>query len=263
MLRKLLKYELSAMGRILLPLYGALIFMSLIMGIVVNVLDVLPIFSGIVVFLYVAVAVGSAVMTVIIIVQRFYKNLLGNEGYLMFTLPVSIGKHVWNKVIAAGIWMSFGLMIGILSALIIVSSTGEVNLLEMEPLFGIMWRKFGAMAIVYLIEVVLLIFLAAAHSILRIYTAISIGHQWGNHRVLGAILAFLGLGIAETLVVSLLGSMGVQAVLIKSTRDMVLAFGEEATGHFVVLTMAILLAALSVIYYLVTNYLLKNRLNLE
>lgn len=143
MLRKLLKYELSAMGRILLPLYGALIFMSLIMGIVVNVLDVLPIFSGIVVFLYVAVAVGSAVMTVIIIVQRFYKNLLGNEGYLMFTLPVSIGKHVWNKVIAAGIWMSFGLMIGILSALIIVSSTGEVNLLEMEPLFGIMWKKLA------------------------------------------------------------------------------------------------------------------------
>ena len=45
MLGKLMKYEMSAMGRILLPLYVALLFMSLVMGIVVNILDVWAIFK--------------------------------------------------------------------------------------------------------------------------------------------------------------------------------------------------------------------------
>ena len=37
---------------------------------------------------YFALIVATIAMTFVIIIQRFYKNLLGDEGYLMFTLPV-------------------------------------------------------------------------------------------------------------------------------------------------------------------------------
>ena len=36
--------------------------------------------------------------------QRFYKNLLGDEGYIMFTLPASVHQHVWSKLIVSAVW---------------------------------------------------------------------------------------------------------------------------------------------------------------
>lgn len=263
MLRKLLKYEMSAMGRILLPLYGALLFMSLVMGIVVNILNTLPVFQAIVVFLYVAVAVGAAVMTVILIVQRFYKNLLGNEGYLMFSLPVSTGKHILNKAITSGTWMVIAIITGILSSLIIVSSTGELDFAGIAAGLGEIWRKVGGQSILYLIELIILVFLSATHSIFRIYAAISIGHLWGNHRVLGAILGFIGINIVEVLVVSLLDKMGIMFAVTGSFDELYRTVGEDLTVHAVFLALALLLVVLAGIYYAVIHYILKNKLNLE
>ena len=37
---------------------------------------------------------AAFVLTLIIQIQRFSKNLLGDEGYLMFTLPASVSQHI-------------------------------------------------------------------------------------------------------------------------------------------------------------------------
>ena len=37
----------------------------------------------------------------IIQIQRFSKNLLGDEGYLMFTLPASVSQHITAKLVVA------------------------------------------------------------------------------------------------------------------------------------------------------------------
>ncbi|HBG84828.1 MAG TPA: hypothetical protein DDW57_03195, partial [Erysipelotrichaceae bacterium] len=80
MLGKLLKYEMKMFGRILLPLYGLLIATSVITGLSLsavmnNVLDeylmaFMPIVYGVIL-----VAVG--VMTIVLLINSFYKNLLG------------------------------------------------------------------------------------------------------------------------------------------------------------------------------------------
>lgn len=96
MLRKLLKYEFKATARTMVPLYIVLIAFSLF-HLVINPLDVLEstgntsirtIIAMLDIMLYVVLIVGLSIMTLVIMIQRFYKNLLGDEGYLMFTLPV-------------------------------------------------------------------------------------------------------------------------------------------------------------------------------
>ena len=263
MLGKLMKYEMSAMGRILLPLYVALLFMSLVMGIVVNILDVWAIFKGIVILLYSAVAIGAAIMTAILIVRRFYKNLLGNEGYLTFALPVTTGRHIWNKGITAIIWMTIGSIVGILSALIIIASTGELRLLEIGTMFSRVWELVGAKVLLYSVELLVVFFLSMAHTILQIYAAISLGHLWSNYRILGAILAYLGLSVAETIIFSSLGRIGIGIGLMGDTSKLIVALGDEGPFHLILLVLGVYSAIISVAYYVITHYILKNKLNLE
>lgn len=90
MLGKLIKYDVKALVKILGPLWGVLLVMGLIFEIGMS--DLSPIGNGMMVFSLVvifAVIVGIFVISVIIIIQRFWKGLLKEEGYLMFTLPVT------------------------------------------------------------------------------------------------------------------------------------------------------------------------------
>ena len=61
-------------------------------------------------------------------VYRFYKNLMTDEGYLMFTLPVSRSQLIWSKLIVS---MAWGILSAVLAALMwtmVLSVTGGENL---------------------------------------------------------------------------------------------------------------------------------------
>ena len=101
---KLLKYEWKACARICLPLYGVLILMSFVTHLLYSIPQnstfgfMLPAISS---MLYMGVMMAAFVVTAVILIQRFYKNLLGSEGYLMFTLPVTVSQHLFSKTIIA------------------------------------------------------------------------------------------------------------------------------------------------------------------
>ena len=109
MLAKLLKYEFKATARLFIPLYIALITFTLINRVVNTVesvqkaigINIKTILSVISMVGYVVLIISISAITLIIMVQRFYKNLLGDEGYLMFTLPVKTWQNVLNKLIFA------------------------------------------------------------------------------------------------------------------------------------------------------------------
>ena len=74
---------------------------------------------------YFVMLVAMVVVTFVVILQRFYKNLLEGEGYLMHTLPVPTWMLVASKLIAAVIWDILGFVIIILS-LAVITFTGGV-----------------------------------------------------------------------------------------------------------------------------------------
>ena len=102
MLGKLIKYDLKALAKILAPLWGVLLVMGLIFGISIRsnldgIGNTMIVFSLVVI---VAVIVAIFVMNVIIVIQRFWNGLLKEEGYLMFTLPVTTRSLILSKVIS-------------------------------------------------------------------------------------------------------------------------------------------------------------------
>lgn len=109
MFRKLVKYEWTAMIRSMGPIYLAVLAVTILntfmfhvikpymnqpRGIFFPLMDFTPYLTG---TLYAVVLGVMAVFTVTIIIQRFYKGLLKDEGYLMFTLPVESWKLILSK----------------------------------------------------------------------------------------------------------------------------------------------------------------------
>ena len=43
-------------------------------------------------------------MSIVLMVNRFRTNLMGDEGYVTFTLPVSSHQIVWSKIIVSTVW---------------------------------------------------------------------------------------------------------------------------------------------------------------
>ena len=62
-----------------------------------------PILLGILCSPFVAVIVGMMIMTLILVIRRFWNGLLKEEGYLAFTLPVEVWQLIVSKVIVAAI----------------------------------------------------------------------------------------------------------------------------------------------------------------
>ena len=250
MLGKLIKYDLKALAKILAPLWGVLLVMGLIFGISIwsnldGIGNTMIVFSLVVI---VAVIVAIFVMNVIIVIQRFWNGLLQEEGYLMFTLPVTTRSLILSKVISALI-ISCGtaLVISLLGVEIIAIS--PVKLMDTVTYFGNWvikvhagpWIGYGAViAVVGLLS-----------GIYHIYAAMVIGQLSNGNRFL---LAYAVLSIIVSLIgipsMTNLDNMG-------SSLQNTFGFDSDLWIYFVENIVII------IIYHIVTEVILTKKLNLE
>ena len=84
MLGKLIKYEFKSLLRIFLPLYAVMIALSSVIPTTDTFNDV----GAFVVFALVVISTSIFIGLAIFTILRFNSSLFGDEGYLMFTLPV-------------------------------------------------------------------------------------------------------------------------------------------------------------------------------
>lgn len=266
---KLLKYEWKACARIFLPLYGAVVLMSIINALMTTdraqgFLNGIP--SAILAMVFVALLVAVFVVTVVILIQRFYKNLLGDEGYLMFTLPVTIAQHIWSKVIVA---VAVCLLSGIVAMLSIAIIGADTNLV-----FGIgmVLHQVGTTiaadpnALGYLFESILLLLLSLASGVLFVYLCMALGHLAKKHRVLMSVVWYFVLTTAAQflLTFALFGvADGPMATLMTALGNALHGVPQQVLLHGVLLGFCVATAIPGAICYFGTHYILKNRLNLE
>ncbi len=269
MLGTLLKYEFKAIGRLMLPLYAAWLIAAVLLGFSVSgdglggqgLLFIVV--SGI---LYGAFAMVAVVLTCIILIQRFYKNLLGNEGYLMFTLPVSTGQHIINKTLSGAVWGTAGIIVAALSGLLIAGcSQGFATVFDTFQFMGgdinLMIDREPSTPLVF-VELLILVFIAFAATASKVYAAIAVGHQWSNHRVLGAIIAYIGFGIIETVIGNVLGKIldNMDADFLMKVES---SMSEMTATHLAMILLIIGIAIVGAIYGFIAWKLLDKRLNLE
>ncbi len=263
MLRKLLKYEIKSTARTLLPLYLALLVFAginrLITSISPNEWESPAVIS---MMLYIIILVGMLVMTLNVMIQRFYKNLLSDEGYLMFTLPTKPWAHIMSKLLVSMIWTLASGLLAVISIFIIAMD--EISFSEMIRGFSMIWEDtyalIGASTYLLALEFILGMFVALASGILIIYASIAMGHLSNRHKVMASIGSFLLLNtIAQILTAIFAG-------IVFTRQFLDFAITSQADLGFVHLFMwscIIFCGVLAAGYYVITNVILSKRLNLE
>ena len=257
MLGKLLKYEIPAMGRKLLPLYAAWAATALLLGLTTQSADSKNEFMVVIsALLYTAIATTILVMTIILIVQRFSNSLLGDEAYFNHVLPVSVAEHIGNKAISATLWIFVTIMVAMLTGILIgigaLIVSGEfISLRELiRGFYEIeLPKNFG----LYVIEVLLLGITGIVKTIMQIYAAITIGHQVPNRTTLASIGAYILILIFES---SVGRAMLPLFINLEYSPDGFVNFNRVFIPGFI---MAVIF---SVIYFFICKYLMEKRLNL-
>ena len=101
MLGKLLKHEFKATGRVMLPFFGALLVLSVMVWLSINVFFFnfggVSIIGGIVLTLYFMLLASIGIVTLVLLVYRFYRSFLSDEGYMTFSLPA--GRYCSLRVV--------------------------------------------------------------------------------------------------------------------------------------------------------------------
>ncbi len=269
MLSKLLKYEFKATGRAFLPLYGALLALAVINNLLFRIdgagfpqtHEVSRISTAIGVLLYVLLIMAIFVLTVVVMIQRFYKNLLSEEGYLMFTLPVRTWQLISSKLIASMVWIVLSCAVTFLSIFIMAVNHG-FSLSDLPRILETLSREIFQildlnMAVIFL-ELFCLGIVGIAEFILVIYASIAVGQLFPHHRYLGAFGAFLAFGAINQVLTTFLtisGSVYITANEIQFTYY---------AGFFNMAFGLMLLYSLFwvVVCFLLTNYILSRKLNL-
>ena len=107
MLKNLLKYEFRATARTYGGIYLALLAAAGLIGFSFRgdrVAAQSHVFE-IGVTIYSLLVMALVIVTIVTVIQRFTKNLLGREGYLMHTLPVTEAQLVGSKLISSAVWL--------------------------------------------------------------------------------------------------------------------------------------------------------------
>lgn len=262
MLRKLLKYEFRATAPVMVSLYVLLLAVSVggnfsIRSLIDSDFRVLDVLGKLLMMAYVVAIVGACVMPLVLIVQRFRKNLMGDEGYIMFTLPVSIHQLIWAKMLTATVWTILTAVMAFFSVGIMADDIGFVA--EIGRGMRTLFRELDINGAAFLAELLLYLVLACLCGCLMVYAAIAIGHSFANHKVLLSIVFFFVIQFAS----SFLTAEIVMEILPRNLMNWLFHAEEAQVLHWMMLTSSGVSAAYGAVYYAITAAVLHKRLNLE
>ena len=271
MLRKLIGYEFLATGRIFLPLYGAFVLISLIMRGAIQIQNIwrieensfMNLLMVIPVILYVGLFVATVVGTILIAISRFYKNLLSEEGYLTFTLPAKVWQLVVSKLIPAMVWSIASGLVCIVSVLILSYDPNTFNI--MIEIWDQMVWGFSQGGVVINMGLMIQLLVVMLTSLLSLYTsiyaAIAATNFVNRHRVLMGIGAYIIIMIVNQMINTVLTS--IQMVMYQmSYTEVTMASQLNGFVHGILWQSMAVSLFMSAVMFVVTNVILKKKLNL-
>lgn len=266
MLSKLISHEAKNMGRLLLPVFGALLILAALTrameAVCLSWKEEVPLWLSIPTALLLIGALLCAAFLVLAVfwlsVLHFYR-MLGEEGYLLFSVPATIPQQIGAKLLCASVWTiaALGIAVGCLWALVLQ----PFDMMD-EIRKGMAPGWAGGWTSLYLVMFAVLVVLSVLGSFLYAYLCCAIGMQFGANRLPATVIAYFGLTVvlqlvalvAVVLVGLALAASGVFESLVLVPPAILYA------GFLAVLAIVTLVA--DVVGYAITSYLMKHRLNL-
>ena len=274
MLSKSMKHEFRATSRVMLPLFAALLLVSVVAHFAMKLLNgsdnlhwLLETISVIVIVLFVVSVVAIAVGVLILTVSRFYRSFLSNEGYLNMTLPVSVHTHIFSRLIVAVIWYALTVIaVGLAFLVMGLDAHGwkEFFVAIGDILRGLSQQHLTGHAILLGLEMLVAMVLGCCFTSLLLYAAMAVGHSFNRHKKgLSVLFAFV-----FYYAIQILGVIGI-ALLTRVDWGNWFELSAENVSHSLTVIQSILGVAILVdlvgcaLFYFVTHFFLSKKLNLE
>ena len=270
MLRKLIKYDLKSMNRILIIIHVFLLLAAAAVRVFFTErFHLVHVESGaylaLAFILFSLLASGVSFATEILIAIRFYKNLFSYEGYLTHTLPATRSQHLAAKTIAGTFWMFLDQILLLVSIFFVIATSDVVKLyhesqdvLLAEPQLS----GLDLSAVKIILFLLLFSLINAAATVIMIYASIVIGQRFQSHPILGAVISYLGISMIFAVIsAAILTAFGLFSVVFNESEAMA---GVNAADHVIStfnITMILSITA-AAICYIVTQVLLKKKLDL-
>ena len=239
----LVRYEFKNVNKWYLALYGAVLALSVIIGLQASAIKILPsqdqesimlIFQA---FIFGGLIITMSISTLILIIRRFKGSVYERQGYLTLTLPVSEHQIILAKLLGAFLWSLLSTVVFILSIYIFLVTVDPqiIDAYMIRYFFGHYLDSIGLSLISYIFSTVA--------GILCIYLSISIGQLFNEYRTALAVVAYIV----------------IQTILGFITLNLRVDFDYNWMISFEILKDLIL----SLVFYLGTYYILKNKVNLQ
>ena len=239
----LVRYEFKNVNKWYLALYGAVLALSVIIGLQASAIKMLSsqdqesimlVFQA---FIFGGLIITMSISTLILIIRRFKGSVYERQGYLTLTLPVSEHQIILAKLLGAFLWSLLSAVVFILSIYIFLVTVDPqiIDAYMIRYFFGHYLDSIGLSLISYIFSTVA--------GILCIYLSISIGQLFNEYRTALAVVAYIV----------------IQTILGFITLNLRIDFDYNWTISFEILKDLIL----SVVFYLGTYYILKNKVNLQ
>lgn len=281
MLKKSIKHEFRATSRVMLPVYLAILALSVVTHFAQRVIDsqsgsdflrTVALLTMVIFFIGLA-AVGLSVIA--LAATRFYRSFLSDEGYLTMTLPVNTHKLISSRLIVSVVWYALTALVCLLSVFLMAMNSGDWS--RFFRGFGSFVREVWKMLpdletnmllgmILCAVELFLCLVLGAALASLLLYAAMAIGHSFNRHKkalsVVFGLVFYYATQIAA--VVSAIWIIGGLFAKYERAYAMDYLLEPSMTPYNLIIGVALaLLAAACVLFYFLTHYFLTRKLNLE
>lgn len=241
-------------------------------------MNILNLVSVCTLLLYAMMLVAVSVGITAYLGVRFYKTMYTDEGYLTHTLPVTEGRLLFAKTFISGIWMLvislgiilsvFGLFAFMISAMLPAGYSlsdfwREFQIIydeELRDAFLIAEAELGMSFRGYFIYLIVSMILGAFASIMTLFGAISMGQLFTKHRVLMAIVSYIGISVFKGIFSSIVEGI-ITNIFVSSKSNSPAIVGSYINTNMIVgLVFSVVFA---VVLYLVSWLVNTRKLNME
>lgn len=266
MLRKLIRYEFKATGRVMWPIFCGMVLLTLMARYAAIPLlehSDFFLFNALAVLVLIAFFVGLLLLgfiPLLISVGHFKKNVLSSEGYLTMTLPVTRNQLLLSKLIVNVVWYAASAAVLFAAFLLLVTDVqailklpdfikAAVSALERSDS---VWKAALAAG-----ELLLNLVAAVTLATLICYTSYSIGYSAAKHKTLWTVLLIYAL-----FHLAVNGGIVIMSFLDRYVMRWTLKSGIESFFSIAGANLGVMLL-FGAICFFVTSFFLTKKLNLE
>lgn len=224
-----------------------------------------------VMFFYILSAFALYLVTFIYMCFCFYKTMYSNQGYLTHTLPVKTSTIFHTKLFVSFVWMLCSSLLFLISIVIFVIGATQGEIFEELAIYN--WTTFeeefvalmGMSLGSFLVRFFVVLVLSCLSSLLWIFTCLSIGQLFQQHKIAAAVITGVILyvinQIADFILLSVSNYLQIAEPDMISYNEINFTFGDTMLS---MMNNSMLYSILLIIiYYIVCRVILQKHINLD